>query len=69
MLWPQGNSAPVRVWMDTGWPRSGCAINEFLFGAQPAALFHPVGPLMLDLLYRVGNAQQRHWAALGMERN
>jgi len=24
---------------------------------------------MLDLLYRVGNAQQRHWAALGMERN
>jgi hypothetical protein len=28
-------------------------------------LFHPVGPLMLDLLYRVGNAQQRHWAGVG----
>ena len=74
----------VRVWMDAGWPRVGlheaiggvrapstiaCAINEFLFGAQPAAFFYLVGPAMFDVLYRVGNAQQRHWAELAMDRN
>ncbi len=74
----------VRAWNDAGWVRVGlheeiggvhapvsvgCAINEFLFGGQPAAFFYLVGPAMFDVLYQVGNAQQRHWAALGMDRN
>lgn len=44
------------------------AINEFLVGSQPAAFFYLVGPAILDVLYRVGNAQQRHWARIGIER-
>jgi alkylation response protein AidB-like acyl-CoA dehydrogenase len=81
---PDAFKESVRAWNDAGWVRVGlheeiggmrapssvgCAINEFLFGAQPAAFFYLVGPPMFDVLYRVGNAQQRHWAALGMERN
>jgi alkylation response protein AidB-like acyl-CoA dehydrogenase len=81
---PETFKKSVRAWNDAGWVRVGlheaigglsapasvgCAINEFLFGGQPAAFFYLVGPPMLDVLYRVGNAQQRHWAALGMERN
>jgi alkylation response protein AidB-like acyl-CoA dehydrogenase len=81
---PAAFKESVRAWNDAGWVRVGlaeeiggvrapasvgCAINEFLFGGQPAAFFYLVGPPMFDVLYRVGNAQQRHWAALGMERN
>jgi len=81
---PEAFKESVRVWNDAGWVRVGlheeiggmlapasvgCAINEFLFGAQPAAFFYLVGPPMFDVLFRVGNAQQQHWAALGMERN
>ena len=81
---PEAFKESVRAWNDAGWVRVGlheeigglrapavvgCAINEFLFGGQPAAFFYLVGPPMFDVLYRVGNAQQRHWAALGMERN
>jgi hypothetical protein len=81
---PEAFKDSVRVWIDAGWPRVGlheaiggvcapatvaCTINEFLFGAQPAAFFYLVGPPMFDVLYRVGNAQQRHWAELAMDRN
>jgi hypothetical protein len=81
---PEAFKESVRAWNDAGWVRVGlheaiggmhapvsvgCAINEFLFGGQPAAFFYLVGPPMFDVLYRVGNAQQQHWAALGMERN
>ena len=44
------------------------AINEFLVGGQPAAFFYLAGPPMLQVLYTEGNEQQRHWAALGIER-
>ena len=81
---PDGFKAAVRAWMDAGWSCVGleeaiggvrtpstvaCAINEFLFGGQPAAFFYLVGPAMFDVLYSVGNAEQRRWAAFGMERN
>jgi alkylation response protein AidB-like acyl-CoA dehydrogenase len=45
------------------------AINEFLFGGLPAAFFYLDGPPMMDVLFNVGNEQQKHWAALGVERN
>jgi alkylation response protein AidB-like acyl-CoA dehydrogenase len=45
------------------------SINEFLVGGQPAAFFYLDGPPMMDVLYSEGNAQQRHWAALAVERH
>ncbi|MBI3214844.1 MAG: acyl-CoA dehydrogenase [Mycobacterium sp.] len=45
------------------------AINEFLVGGQPAAFFYLDGPPMMEVLYHVGNEQQRHWAALAVQRN
>jgi alkylation response protein AidB-like acyl-CoA dehydrogenase len=80
---PEAFKASVRTWLDAGWPLMGlqeevggvrapamlsCAIGEFLVGAQPAAFFYLVGPPMLDILYRVGNEQQRRWAVLGVQR-
>jgi hypothetical protein len=44
-------------------------INEFLVGGQPAAFFYLDGPAMMDVLHTVGNEQQRHWAALAVERH
>jgi alkylation response protein AidB-like acyl-CoA dehydrogenase len=45
------------------------AINEFALGAQPAAFMCLSGPKSSDILYAIGNEQQRHWATVGMERN
>ncbi|GJF13622.1 acyl-CoA dehydrogenase [Mycolicibacterium cyprinidarum] len=45
------------------------AINEFALGAQPAAFIYSAGPKMADILYGVGNEQQRHWASLMVERD
>jgi alkylation response protein AidB-like acyl-CoA dehydrogenase len=45
------------------------AINEFPLGAQPAAFMYLAGPFMANILYHIGNEQQRHWAALALERS
>ncbi|HEX2213605.1 MAG TPA: acyl-CoA dehydrogenase [Mycobacterium sp.] len=45
------------------------AINEFVLGAQPAAFMYQAGTKMADVLYGIGNEQQRHWAGLMIERN
>jgi len=81
---PESFKASVWAWQDAGWPQLGldeelgsvhvpatvnAAINEFLFGGQPAAFFYLTGPAMLSVLYRVGTPQQRRWAELGIERN
>ncbi|OBG47674.1 butyryl-CoA dehydrogenase [Mycolicibacterium fortuitum] len=81
---PEGFKAAVRSWDQAGWNRLGiheaiggtpspptvpAAINEFLLGANPAAFFYSTGPSMFDVLYRIGNEQQRRLAVLGMERN
>ena len=80
---PEGFKASVRAWMDGGWSKIGihediggvhtpaavtAVVAEHLVGGLPAAFFYLVGPAMLDVLYRVGNAQQRRWAQLGVER-
>ena len=80
---PENFKASVRAWIEAGWSKIGVhegiggvhapaavtvAVNEHLVGGLPAAFFYLVGPAMLDVLYRVGNAQQRHWALRGMER-
>ncbi|MUL78728.1 acyl-CoA dehydrogenase [Mycolicibacterium sp. CBMA 226] len=80
---PESFKASVRAWMDGGWSKIGihediggvhtpaavtAVVTEHLVGSLPAAFFYLVGPAMLDVLYRVGNTQQRHWAQLGVER-
>lgn len=81
---PESFKSSLRAWQEAGWPLLNldkelgdvhvpqpvnAAINEFLFGAQPAAFFYMTGPAMLSVMHRVGTAQQRRWAELGIERN
>ncbi|PXX07667.1 acyl-CoA dehydrogenase [Mycolicibacterium moriokaense] len=81
---PESFKASVRAWQDAGWPQLGldeglgdvhvpaavnAAVNEFLFGAQPAAFFYMTGPAMLSVMYRAGTPQQRRWAEIGIARN
>ena len=81
---PESFKESVRVWLRGGWLRFGppagiggtpapatvrWSINEFLVGGQPAAFFYLAGPPSLEVLYSEGNEQQRHWAALAIDRN
>jgi alkylation response protein AidB-like acyl-CoA dehydrogenase len=81
---PASFKESVLAWQRGGWSRYGLpsgiggtpapatvrwSINEFLVGGQPAAFFYLDGPPMMDVLYREGNEQQKHWAALAVERN
>ncbi|MEB3020261.1 acyl-CoA dehydrogenase [[Mycobacterium] crassicus] len=76
--------ASLRAWQAGEWFRIGLceevggvpapamlawAINEFALGANPAALMYLVGPLFADILHGIGNAQQKHWAELAVDRN
>ncbi|HME48183.1 acyl-CoA dehydrogenase, partial [Mycobacterium sp.] len=47
----------------------GWAINEFVLGANPAVFLYLAGPAFANILYHIGNEQQRHWAALAADRN
>ena len=45
------------------------AINELPLGANPPVFLYMAGPIMADILYNIGNEQQRHLAAFAVERN
>jgi alkylation response protein AidB-like acyl-CoA dehydrogenase len=45
------------------------AINELVLGANPAVFMYMAGPVLANILYRIGNEQQRRWASLAIERN
>jgi alkylation response protein AidB-like acyl-CoA dehydrogenase len=45
------------------------AISEFPLGAQPAAFMYLAGPVLANILYHVGNDQQKRWAAMAIDRN
>ncbi len=81
---PEPFKKSLRAWQQGEWFRVGLdeaiggvpapamvawAINEFPLGAQPAAFMYLAGPIMANVLYHIGNEQQRHWAALAFERN
>jgi hypothetical protein len=81
---PAAFKESVLVWQRGEWTRIGLdegigglpapamvrwAINEFLVGGLPAAFFYLDGPPMMHVLYNEGNEQQKHWAALAVERN
>jgi alkylation response protein AidB-like acyl-CoA dehydrogenase len=45
------------------------AVNELVLGANPAVFMYMAGPFMANILYGIGNEQQRHWATLAIDRN
>ncbi|MFZ3303209.1 MAG: acyl-CoA dehydrogenase [Mycobacterium sp.] len=45
------------------------AVNELVLGANPAVFMYMAGPVLANILYGIGNDQQRHWASLAIERN
>jgi alkylation response protein AidB-like acyl-CoA dehydrogenase len=45
------------------------AINELPLGANPPVFLYMAGPIMADILYNIGNEEQRHLASLAVERN
>jgi alkylation response protein AidB-like acyl-CoA dehydrogenase len=81
---PESFKKSVRAWQQGEWFRVGLAeeiggvpapailewaINEFVLGAQPPVFMILSGPKSSDILYAVGNEQQRHWGTVGVERN
>ncbi len=82
--YPEPFKAALRAWQDGEWFRVGLdeavgglpapamltwAIAEFALGAQPAAYICHSGPVLADIVYGLGNEQQKHWASLMAERN
>jgi alkylation response protein AidB-like acyl-CoA dehydrogenase len=80
---PEDFKAAVRAWSEAGWSGIGLseeiggtpaprmvvwAINEFILGAQPAALFYLAGQSFAQILYDLGTEEQKHWAQLAAER-
>ncbi|HET7741659.1 MAG TPA: acyl-CoA dehydrogenase [Mycobacterium sp.] len=81
---PEAFKKSVRTWQQGEWFRIGLveevggmpapsmvtwAINEFALGAQPAAFIYLAGPVLANILYHIGNEQQKHWAAMAIDRN
>jgi alkylation response protein AidB-like acyl-CoA dehydrogenase len=81
---PEAFKQSVYAWRDGEWPRIGIeeelggvpapsmvawAINEFILGAQPAALMYLAGPVFAHILHTLGTEEQKHWAQLAVERN
>jgi alkylation response protein AidB-like acyl-CoA dehydrogenase len=81
---PEPFKKSLRAWQQGEWFRVGLdenvggipapaivawAINEFVLGANPAVFLYLAGPVFANILYHIGNEQQRHWAQLAIERN
>jgi alkylation response protein AidB-like acyl-CoA dehydrogenase len=81
---PDSFKKSLRAWQQGEWFRIGLAedvggvpapailewaINEFVLGAQPPVFMMLSGPKSSDILYAIGNDQQKHWATVGVERN
>ena len=81
---PEPFKKSLRAWQQGEWFRVGLdedvggvpapamvawAINELPLGANPPVFLYMAGPIMADILYHIGNEQQRHWAQLAVERN
>ncbi|EHI13967.1 acyl-CoA dehydrogenase [Mycolicibacterium thermoresistibile] len=80
---PEPFKESLRAWQQGEWFRVGLredvggvpapavvswAINEFVLGANPAVFMYMAGPIMANIVYGIGNEQQRHWAQLAVER-
>ena len=71
---PEPFKTALRAWRDGEWFRIGLdegvggvpapamlswAVGEFALGAQPAAFMYLAGPVLANILYGLGNEQQR----------
>ncbi len=80
---PESFTESVRAWVRGEWFRIGLdeavggvpapamvswALNELPLGAQPAVFIYLAGPVLADILYHVGNEEQRRWATTAVER-
>jgi alkylation response protein AidB-like acyl-CoA dehydrogenase len=81
---PEPFKKSLGAWRDGEWFRVGLseevggvpapsmvqwAINEFVLGANPPVFMFMAGPILANILYGIGNEQQRHWASLAIDRN
>jgi hypothetical protein len=81
---PEPFKKSMRAWQQGEWFRIGLSedvggvpapamlawsINELALGANPAVFMYMAGPIMANILFHIGNEQQRHWAVLAVERN
>jgi alkylation response protein AidB-like acyl-CoA dehydrogenase len=81
---PEPFKKSLAAWRDGEWFRVGLnedvggvpapsmvqwAINELVLGANPPVFMFLAGPVMANILYGIGNEQQRHWASLAIDRN
>jgi alkylation response protein AidB-like acyl-CoA dehydrogenase len=81
---PEPFKKSLNAWRDGEWFRVGLeeavggvpapsmvqwAINELVLGANPAVFMYMAGPILANILYGIGNEQQRHWASLAIDRN
>jgi alkylation response protein AidB-like acyl-CoA dehydrogenase len=80
---PESFKKSLRTWQQSEWFRIGLdegvggvpapsmvtwSINELALGAQPAAFLYLAGPVFANILYGIGNEQQKRWATLAVER-
>jgi alkylation response protein AidB-like acyl-CoA dehydrogenase len=80
---PESFKKSLRTWQQSEWFRIGLdegvggvpapsmvawSINELALGAQPAAFLYLAGPVFANILYGIGNEEQKHWATLAVER-
>ncbi|WP_046317860.1 acyl-CoA dehydrogenase [Mycobacterium sp. UM_Kg1] len=81
---PEPFKESMRAWREGEWFRIGLreevggvpapsmvswAINELALGANPAVFMFMAGPIFANILYDLGNEQQRHWASMVVDRN
>src|ERR1700739_2132243 len=81
---PEPFKKSLSAWRDGEWFRVGLnedvggvrarsmvqwAINEWVLGANPPVFMFLAGPFMANILYGIGNEQQRHWATMAIDRN
>jgi alkylation response protein AidB-like acyl-CoA dehydrogenase len=81
---PEPFCTSMRAWQQGEWFRIGLseevggvpapamvtwAIDELVLGANPAVFMYMAGPIMANILFHIGNDQQKHWATLAAERN
>jgi alkylation response protein AidB-like acyl-CoA dehydrogenase len=81
---PEPFKKSLRAWSEGEWFRVGLdenvggvpapsmvqwAINELVLGANPAIFMYMAGPILANILYGIGNEQQRHWASMAIDRN
>jgi len=81
---PEPFKKSLSAWRDGEWFRVGLnedvggvpapsmvqwAINELVLGANPAVFMFMAGPILANILYGIGNEQQRLWASMAIDRN